>query len=144
MVEVKEELLTVAEAAALLKVSRHTIYRWIAEGRLPAVRYSRRIVRLRRRDLEQSPGRSQTQISETKSPYKAASNVDEEAERAEVKRLIDRYRELVNRPRGPNEPRKGSAEALLRHLGVISKEEGEELRRVIREAKTYSPPVDLD
>jgi excisionase family DNA binding protein len=52
MVELKDELLTVAEAAALLKVSRHTIYRWIAEGRLPAVRYSRRVVRLRRHEVE--------------------------------------------------------------------------------------------
>jgi len=40
MVELKDELLTVAEAATLLKVTPHTIYRWIANGRLPAVRYA--------------------------------------------------------------------------------------------------------
>jgi len=51
MVELKDELLTVTEAAALLKVTRHTVYRWIAEGRLPAKRYSRRVVRLRKDDL---------------------------------------------------------------------------------------------
>jgi excisionase family DNA binding protein len=138
MVQLEDELLTVAEAAKLLKVTRHTIYRWIAEGRLPAVRYSRRIVRVRRRDLDQWHGRRQTQISETKSPYKAASNLDEEAEREEVKRLMDRYRELRDRPRGTDEPPKGSAEAILRHVGVISKETGDELRRLIREDREAS------
>ena len=53
MVELKDELLTVAEAAALLKVTPHTVYRWIAAGRLPAVRYSRRVVRVRLSDLAQ-------------------------------------------------------------------------------------------
>jgi excisionase family DNA binding protein len=52
MVQLKDELLTVAEAAKLLKVTRHTIYRWITEGRLPAARYSRRVIRLRREDLD--------------------------------------------------------------------------------------------
>ena len=52
MVELKDELLTVAEAAAVVKVTPHTIYRWIAVGRLPARRYSRRTVRVRREDLE--------------------------------------------------------------------------------------------
>ena len=51
MVQLENELLTVAEAAALLKVTRHTIYRWIAEGRLPAARYSPRVLRVRREDL---------------------------------------------------------------------------------------------
>jgi len=51
MVQLEDELLTVAEAAELLKVTRHTIYRWIAEGRLPAVRYSPRVLRIRSEDL---------------------------------------------------------------------------------------------
>jgi excisionase family DNA binding protein len=133
-----DELLTVAEAAKLLKVSRHTIYRWIAEGRLPAVRYSRRIVRLRRGDLERGRRGAPRGVSEAKAVYKAKSNVDEEAEREEVKRLLERYRELVNRPRGPNEPPKGSSEAVLRHVGVISKETGDELRRLIMEDREAS------
>jgi len=58
MVEIKDELLTVAEAAARLKVTRHTVYRWIAEGRLPAVRYSARVLRLRASDLERAYARS--------------------------------------------------------------------------------------
>jgi excisionase family DNA binding protein len=32
-------LLTVREAAAALRVSKPTIYRWIATGELPAIRY---------------------------------------------------------------------------------------------------------
>lgn len=138
MVEPKDELLTVAEAAARLKVSRHTIYRWIAEGRLPAVRYSRRVVRVRRGDLEHSSGSSQTRVGEARPAYRAESNVDEDAEREEVERLMERYRELSERPRGPNEPPKGSWEALRRHVGVISEEEGDELRRIIMEDRERS------
>lgn len=46
-----EEYLTVAEAAALLKVSQSTIWRWIDQGDLSAYRVGQRRVRLRRRDL---------------------------------------------------------------------------------------------
>jgi excisionase family DNA binding protein len=56
MVQLEDELLTVAEAAKLLKVTRHTIYRWVAEGRVPAVRHSRRVIRLRRGDLAKLHG----------------------------------------------------------------------------------------
>jgi len=52
MVQTHDELLTVKEAAAILKVTPHTIYRWVGEGRLPAVRHSRRVLRLRRSDVE--------------------------------------------------------------------------------------------
>jgi excisionase family DNA binding protein len=41
-----EELLTVREVAELMKVSRRTVWRWVAQGRLPIpVRYSRTCVR---------------------------------------------------------------------------------------------------
>lgn len=138
MIDLNDEFLTVAEAAALLKVTRHTVYRWIAEGRLPAVRYSRRVVRVRRGDLERWHRGSPTGIGEARAVYKAESSVDEEAERKEVLRLMERYRELSERPRGPNEPPKGSWEALRRHVGVISEEEGEELLRIIMEAREAS------
>lgn len=39
MLPAAEELLTVREAAAALRVSKPTIYRWIAAGDLPAIRY---------------------------------------------------------------------------------------------------------
>jgi prophage regulatory protein len=43
---VVEEMLTVRQLASLLKVSRRTIWRWLAQGRLPTpVRYSRTCVR---------------------------------------------------------------------------------------------------
>ena len=102
MVEVRDDLLTVFEAARLLKVRPHTIYRWIARGRLPAVKYSRRVVRVRRSDLE---GMGQ--------------DVQAAAAHTDV-------------------PPKGSKEALLRHVGVITKEEGEELLRVIMEDRLAS------
>lgn len=46
-----EELLSVADAAALLRVNRSTILRWIAEGKLPAARIGARRLALRRADL---------------------------------------------------------------------------------------------
>ncbi len=49
---VEDELLTAAEAAALLKVTPHTVYRWIALGKLASVRYSRKVLRIRRGDLD--------------------------------------------------------------------------------------------
>jgi excisionase family DNA binding protein len=44
--------LTLAEAAAVLRVSRTTIWRWIADGRLPAYRAGRRAIRIRREDVQ--------------------------------------------------------------------------------------------
>jgi len=107
VVELGDELLTVSEAAALLRVNPHTVYRWIRSGRLPAVRYSRRVVRVRREDLT---------------------------------------RDVTTGNDGGVVPRKRpswSKEKLLHGMGRISHEEAEELRRVIREAKTTSPPVDF-
>ena len=48
---VDEEYVTVAEAAALLRVATSTIRRWIREGDVPAHRIGRRRVALRRADL---------------------------------------------------------------------------------------------
>ncbi|MGH2584581.1 MAG: helix-turn-helix domain-containing protein [Dehalococcoidia bacterium] len=46
------DLLTVAEAARLLRVSRVTMRRWLKQGRLPSYRVGPRSVRVRREDLE--------------------------------------------------------------------------------------------
>jgi excisionase family DNA binding protein len=46
------EYLTVAEAAALLRVGPSTIWRWIKAGRLPAHRLGPRTVRIHRADVE--------------------------------------------------------------------------------------------
>lgn len=51
MSALEEEYLTVAEAAALLRVAPSTIRRWIQEGDLPAYRLGRRRVALRPHDL---------------------------------------------------------------------------------------------
>jgi excisionase family DNA binding protein len=45
------ELLTIAEAADLLRVDRSTIRRWIASGRLNADRYGARSIRIPRTEL---------------------------------------------------------------------------------------------
>jgi len=46
-----DELLTVAEAAKLLKVNASTVWRWINQGELPAYRVGQRRIRLKRADL---------------------------------------------------------------------------------------------
>ena len=44
--EACDHLLTVEEVADLLKVSKRTVWRWVAQGRVPApVRYSKTCVR---------------------------------------------------------------------------------------------------
>ncbi|MGD9891357.1 MAG: helix-turn-helix domain-containing protein [Dehalococcoidia bacterium] len=45
------ELLTIAEAAAVVKVGRSTVNRWLRDGRLRAYRVGPRAVRIRRGDL---------------------------------------------------------------------------------------------
>ncbi len=102
MVELKDDLLTVPEAAGILKVRPYTIYRWIAQGRLPAVRYSRRVLRVRRRELEEMGQRLPTPAADTGAPPK------------------------------------GSKEALLPFVGSITKEDADELLRVIMEAREAS------
>lgn len=54
----RDEFLTVAEVAALLKLNQQTIRNWIDAGTLPAVRIGRR-VRILRRDLDELLERSQ-------------------------------------------------------------------------------------
>jgi excisionase family DNA binding protein len=46
------ELLTVPEAAEVLKVSAVTVSRWLKQGRLPAYRVGPRAVRIRRADID--------------------------------------------------------------------------------------------
>lgn len=46
-----EELITLKEAASILSISRSTLRRWIAQGRLPCVRLGR-LIRVRIADLD--------------------------------------------------------------------------------------------
>lgn len=48
----EREFCTVTEAARVLDVSRTTVWRWIAEGRLPALRLGGRTIRIRKPDVE--------------------------------------------------------------------------------------------
>jgi excisionase family DNA binding protein len=48
-----QEFLSISSAAALLSISRPTIYKMIANGELKTIRISERIVRVKRADLEQ-------------------------------------------------------------------------------------------
>lgn len=47
-----EKLLTVRDLAGLLDVTPTCVYRWLSEGRLPAVRFSKRCVRFRYSDVQ--------------------------------------------------------------------------------------------
>lgn len=141
-----DDLLPVAEVARRLAVTPHTVYRWIAAGRLPAIRFSRKVIRVRRGDLEAMSSDGGGVIRETRAAYEPgteASEAELEESRQRMERLLSMIRELRNRPRPPDSPRPGSREALLRHVGTISHEDAEELRQVIREAKTYSPDPEL-
>jgi excisionase family DNA binding protein len=48
----EEALLTVPEAASLLRVSRALAYRMVATGEIPSVRIGQRVVRIRRDQLD--------------------------------------------------------------------------------------------
>lgn len=63
-----DELLTVAEAAALLKVSQVTLRRWIKQGRLVACRVGPRAVRIRRSDLERAITPAYRETAPTRPP----------------------------------------------------------------------------
>ncbi len=48
----EDELLTIEEAANILKVSKVQIYRLWKKGELPVVRMGRRYTRIRRQDID--------------------------------------------------------------------------------------------
>jgi excisionase family DNA binding protein len=48
----RDRLLTVREACAILTLRERTVRSWIAGGKLPAVRLSRRAIRVRLGDVE--------------------------------------------------------------------------------------------
>src|SRR2546423_679831 len=134
MARQEDELLTVAEAARLLRVTPHTIYRWISAGRLPAVRYSTRTIRIRPSELGlTSPPAAHDPSSVYRPTPSTTPSPDEDEEREEIKRLMEEYRMRRDRPRPADAPPRGSWEALRQTIGIISKEEGEELYRLVME-----------
>jgi excisionase family DNA binding protein len=83
------DLLTLPEAAKLLKVSTVTLGRWLKDGRLPAYRVGPRAVRIRRQDLDAmlTPARPQA----TPAPRKEGSMT------------IEQFKQYVSIPPTPEE-----------------------------------------
>jgi len=52
MAMIREDYVSVDQAAELLKVSKSTLWRWITQGDVPAYRFGRRRVLLKRKDLD--------------------------------------------------------------------------------------------
>ena len=69
------DLLTVEEAADILRVSRPTIRRWVKAGRLPAIRVGPRHLRIRRGELTRVEKRA---TPETPSASGEGAETDEE------------------------------------------------------------------
>jgi len=46
-----EKLLTVADLAERLKIAPGSIYHWVAQGRLPCIRFSKRCLRFRESEV---------------------------------------------------------------------------------------------
>lgn len=70
----KRGLLTVARAAAELGCHPETVHRWIRQGKLPAVRYGRKVFVLAA-DLPQR-GDSRSRGDERRDPQRAAAGVN--------------------------------------------------------------------
>ncbi len=98
MITHDHEYLTVREAAELLRVSVPTIRRWIASGRLHAVRPGSRSVRLRRSDVEPLPTRPVDGVSEWR--RYAVQLGDGEVPEAEIAERLSDLRRRVLRRRG--------------------------------------------
>jgi excisionase family DNA binding protein len=93
MIAHDNDYLTVREAAALLRVSVPTIRRWIAAGRLHAVRWGGRTVRLRCSDVRGAAAEPVTGVDDWRRyilPRPPATKSEEEsmAEIEEVNRAI--------------------------------------------------------
>ena len=93
-----DELLTVKEAAALLKISTVTVRRWLKQGRLVGYRVGARSIRLRRRDVEALLEPRKTEATDTR---ELPPRTDEEmAQSKEAIRRIDELRERISQERG--------------------------------------------
>lgn len=80
-----DELLTIKEAATLLKMSSVTVRRWLKQGRLVGYRVGPRGIRLRRRDVEALLEPTQSEMT------------DEEMARREeaIRQLNQRHAEML-------------------------------------------------
>lgn len=85
-------LLTIPEAAALCRVHRNTVWRWVRDGLLPSYRVGVRSLRVRRDDVEAMlrPGREGVVGRNDDAPLAEASRAVEIAEL--VRDLAERMR----------------------------------------------------
>lgn len=67
-VNVREDLLTPAEAAAYLRIHRSTFLRWVDSAGMPVIKISRKSIRIRRGDLDAWVSARQGQRQEEAEP----------------------------------------------------------------------------
>jgi excisionase family DNA binding protein len=99
------DLLTIAEATRLLRVSRVTLHRWLRDGRLPAYHVGPKAVRIRRADLaavlRPTHGREVSAVTEAQPipTSLAALRPLSEAEQRRALAALERARQLGARIR---------------------------------------------
>jgi excisionase family DNA binding protein len=133
-----DELLTVKEAAALLKMSTVTVSRWLKQGRLVGYRVGARSIRLRRLDVEALLEPTQTEVTD-----------EEVAQREEViRRLNERHAEML-RARG-GKPMASSVDLIredrerdsfVRYLPPLTDEEVAQLEEASRRSDELSERI---
>jgi len=85
------DLLSVEEAASLMRVDRSTIRRWISSGALPGYRVGRRYVRVKRDDLARmiAPAKGQKEVPAPGMRYVASIDEIRPHTPEEQKRALD-------------------------------------------------------
>jgi excisionase family DNA binding protein len=93
----RDEFLTVAEVAQLLRLNPQTVRNWIDQGSLPAIRVGARRIRIRRGDLDaflmQASGPDATNGAQP-TPEAQAQSVSDG--RAELGQVLDRARAVLD------------------------------------------------
>lgn len=108
---IKDEYVTIAEAADIVGVARSTIRRWIREERIPAYRLGDRRITLKRDDLRRlySPLHPTDQLDDLQDIPPMS---DEERRHAlQVLRTVEAFREELIRKRG-GKPFRPAAEVI--------------------------------
>ncbi len=109
--------LTVADAAARLRVSRPTVWRWIDSGRLPAFRVGARSIRIREEDIERvvepvaPPQSSAKRRLEDQPGYWSHQQGDPNVDVDELLRRLDHHQEEILKRRG-GKPFESSVETI--------------------------------
>ncbi|MDP2935922.1 MAG: helix-turn-helix domain-containing protein [Dehalococcoidia bacterium] len=104
MIETETDLLTISEAAKLLKISTVTLHRWLKQGRLPAYHLGPRCIRILRSDMAAllTPTRKEEEESmQEEMPIQTELTIrplgDEQANR--IKEFLEQSQSLIDRIR---------------------------------------------